>query len=238
MIVARRAALTALGSALALVGLIAAAPLARPLESNEVLVRYAQALGEISRPSAVEFEYSVEQLGTRTLQQTHHVYRGGQSERDEIIAADGQTLSRPSVRILLNRKYPYDIRSIAPQVATYTFIYTGTLLEGNDHFLYLYKTEPKGPESNFVVDELDIDGISFLPAIIHFRIAGATTHGSGRLAYARFDRYWLVREADVTVHLPKGALANERIVWSKYQFPASLPAETFREPRPAAAAEE
>lgn len=238
MTLARLAALTALGLMLTLCGASPAAPLARPLESSEVLVRYAQALAEISRPSAVEFEYTVEQLGARTLQQTHRVYRSGQSERDEIVAADGQTLSRPTVRILLNRKYPYDVRSIAPQTATYTFIYTGTLLEGNDHFLYLYKTEPKGLEANFVVDELDIDGISFLPAIIHFRIAGDAAHGSGRLAYGRFERYWLVHEANVTVHLPKGALANERIVWSKYQFPPSLPAETFKEPRPAAAAEE
>ena len=238
MTVARRAALTVLGFVLALCAASRAAPLARPLESSEVLVRYEQALAEISRPAAVEFEYTVEQLGARTLQQTHHVYRSGQSERDEIVAADGQTLSRPSVRILLNRKYPYDIRSIAPQPATYTFIYTGTLLEGSDHFLYLYKTEPKGLESNFVVDELDIDGLTFLPAIIHFRISGGATHGSGRLTYARFEHYWLVREANVTVHLPKGSLANERIVWSKYQFPPSLPAETFREPRPATSAEE
>jgi hypothetical protein len=215
-----------------------AAPLGRPLESSEVLARYAEAMAGISRPTAVEFEYSVEQLGARTLQQTHHVYRSGQSERDEIIAADGQTLSRPSVRILLNRRYPYDVRSIAPLPAQYTFIFLGTMLQGPDRFAYLYRTEPKGAGGNFVVDGVQIDGVTFLPATIHFRIVGEVTHGSGSIHYAKYDRYWLVHEALVAVHMPKGTLANEHIVWSKYQFPPSLPAETFKEPRPVTPAEE
>jgi hypothetical protein len=238
MMLARRTALATLSLVLVCLSVSTAAPLPRPLESHVVLARYAEALAGVSRPSAVEFEYTVEQLGARTLQQTHRVYRSGESERDEIVAADGQKLSRPSVRILLNRGYPYDVRSIAPQPATYTFIYTGTLMQPNDRFVYLYRTEPKGLEGNFVVDEVGIDGASFLPVSMHFRIAGAGAHGSGRIEYARFDRYWLVREAEVAVHMPKGSLANERIVWSKYQFPPSLPPETFREPRPAATSPE
>jgi hypothetical protein len=237
MRVARRTALAALALVLSLCGASRAAPLERPLEAGEVLLRYEQAIAAASRPNAVEFEYTVEQLGAHTLQQEHHVYRSGQGERDEIVAVDGQTLARPSVRILLNHKYPYDIRSVAPTAAGYAFAYTGTLLEGADHFFYLFRTEPKGAEGNFVVDEVEIDGATFLPSEIHFRIATDTTHGSGRLAYARFDRYWLVREASVSVHLPKGDIANERIVWSKYQFPDSLPAETFKEPAPATAEE-
>jgi len=244
MMPARRTALAILSSGvLALLAAASsvstAAPLARPLESSEVLIRYAQALAAVSRPNALEFDYTVEQLGARTLQQTHRVYRSGDSERDEILAADGQVLSRPTIRILLNRKYPYDIRSLAPLSSGYTFIYTGTLLEGTDHFIYTFRTEPKGlATSNFAVDEVAIDGVAFLPLTIHFRIAGEDAHGSGRVEYARFDKYWLVHEANVTVHLPKGGLANERLIWSKYQFPPSLPAETFKEPAPAPTAEE
>jgi hypothetical protein len=235
---ARRTALAALSLVLGCLGVSTAAPLPHPLESHVVIARYVQALAGVSRPHAVEFEYTVEQLGARTLQQTHHVYRSGESERDEIVAADGQKLSRPSVRILLNRGYPYDVRSIAPLPSTYTFIYTGTLMQGNDRFVYLYRTEPKGLEGNFIVDEVGIDGVSFLPVSMHFRIAGDGAHGSGRVEYARFDRYWLVREAEVAAHMPRGSLSSERIVWSKYQFPPSLPPETFREPRPAATSAE
>jgi len=205
------------------------APLARPLEPAAVLTLYAQALASASRPSAIEFDYSVEQLGPHTLEQTHHVYRSGQGERDEITGVDGQLLSRPSVRILLNRHYPYDVRSLAPHPGDYTFTYVGTLLEGADHFVYLFKTEGHATD-NFSVDEIGIDGISFLPATLHFRIAGESSHGSGQLSYAQFDRYWLVREATVAVHLTNGILAQERITWSKYQFPPSLPASTFNEP--------
>jgi hypothetical protein len=235
---ARPAALLIAGLLLVLGTVSVAAPLPRPLESSDVLARYVQAMAAITRPAAVEFDYSVEQLGARTLQQTHRVYRSGQSERDEIIAADGQTLSRPSIRILLNRRYPYDVHSIAPLPSQYTFIFLGTLMQGSDRFMYLYKTEPKGAVANFLVDEVQIDGVTFLPATIHFRISGGDTHGSGLIHYAKYDRYWLVHEASVTVHMPKGALANEHIVWSKYQFPPSLPAETFREPRPVTPAEE
>jgi len=235
---ARPQALLLASLLLGLGGVSRAAPLPRPLESSDVLARYTQAMAAVSRPSAVEFEYSVEQLGARTLQQTHHVYRSGQSERDEIIEADGQTLSRPSVRILLNRRYPYDVRSIAPLPSQYAFIYLGTLLQGSDRFLYLYKTEPKGAVGNFVVDEVQIDGVTFLPVTIHYRIGGGDAHGSGSVHYAKYDRYWLVHEASVAVHMPKGTLANEHIVWSKYQFPPSLPAETFKEPRPASSTEE
>ncbi len=212
-----------------------AAQPARPLDAATVLARYADALAAVKRPPAVEFEYSVEQLGPHNLEQTHHVYRSSEGERDEITGVNGESLTRPSVRILMNRAYPYDIRSVAPREAEYRFIYTGTILQAADHFVYMFKTEPLGLVGNFEVDEVELDGTTFLPSAVHFKIAGGETRGSGQLTYGKFDKYWLVREATVSVHMPDGQLAQEHIAWSKYQFPPSLPDSTFKEAPPAPA---
>lgn len=214
----------ALGAALCLVLLGAAPP--RPLGPDAVLANYARALELAPRPPAVEFEYAVEQLGLHNIEQTHHVYRAGQSERDEIRAVDGQTLSKPSVRILLNQAYRYDISEIAPRPSEYTFTYAGTTLAGTNHYAYEFKTEAHQAEG-FTVDSITIDGLTFLPSAIHFRIAGDSARGSGELLYGKADRYWLVREASVSAHVPNGGVAHETIVWSRYQFPPDLPASTF-----------
>jgi hypothetical protein len=130
---------------------------------------------------------------------------------------------------LLNQAYRYDIGEIAPRVSDYTFTYAGTSMVGNNHYAYQFKTEAH-QATGFAVDSITIDGLTFLPSALHFRIAGDAAHGSGELLYAKADRYWLVRQASVSAHVPNGGIAHETIVWSRYEFPPELPPSTFNAP--------
>lgn len=224
----------ALGAALlaiALLGVPRAAPAekAEDLEPAAILARYEASLAALKRPKALTFDYSVEQLGLRNIEQTHHVYRSGLAERDETLVVDGQPLLRPSVRIIANRSYRYAITVVAPRQTSYTFTYTGSKLTGGG-ISYVFHTEPHGPAS-FAVSEIELDARRFLPTVVRFKIAGSGARGSGTLFYGPADGYWVVHEAQVNAHLTSGALAHERIVWSNYQFPPSLPKSTFQPPR-------
>jgi hypothetical protein len=208
----------------------ASEPVKGGLVPSAVLERYAASLAALKHPKAVTFDYSVEQLGLRNMEQTHHVYRSGRNERDETLVVDGLQLPRPSVRIIANRTYRYDIGAVAPTPATYSFTYSGIVLDGDD-LAYVFRTEPHVPAS-FAVSEIELDAHTFLPKIVRFKIAGYGARGSGELLYGPSDVYWVVREAKVNAHLTSGTLAHERITWSNYQFPAGLPPSTFEAPRP------
>ena len=203
-----------------------ATPLAAP---GTVLAGYASALATLHPPKTVSFEYSVEQLGLHNLEQRHRVYRSGRSERDETLVVNGQKLPRPAIRILNNRTNRYDIAAIAPKPNGYAFAYLGAR-SGGSGTLYTFRTRPHVPGA-FAVSEISVDGRSFLPAIVRFRIAGGHARGSGELRYGRAEAYWVVRQAQVSVRMTSGATAYERITWSQYQFPASLPRSTFEAPR-------
>jgi hypothetical protein len=199
------------------------------LTPAQIMARYSAALAAAKKPKAMSFDYSVEQLGLRNLVQTHHVYRSALDERDETRIVDGSLLPRPAVRIIVNRVYRYDLHAIAPTTAVYNFAYAGARLDGDD-VTYLFRTKPAAARS-FAVDKIEVDGRSFLPKLVHFKISNGSVHGSGQIAYARVETYWVVMDARVTVHLQQGALAHEHIKWSNYQFPSSLPPSTFRLPR-------
>ena len=200
-----------------------------PVAPGAVLANYASALATMRAPKAMSFEYSVEQLGLHNLEQRHRVYRSGRTERDETLVVNGQPLTKPAIRILANRTNRYDITAVAPKPAGYAFVYAGAHSGANGP-LYVFRTRPHvaGP---FAVSEISVDGRSFLPAIVRFRIAGGNARGNGELRYGRADVYWVVRQAQVSVRLKGGASAHERITWSQYQFPASLPRSTFEAPR-------
>jgi hypothetical protein len=198
------------------------------LPPSLVLSRYEAALASLLRPKALSFEYTVEQLGPHNLEQTHRVYRSGVRERDETLVVDGYALKQPAVRIFTNRSYRYDVASIAPTSDAYSFAYAG-LVRAPDGYAYTFRTEAR-EATPFAVTAVDVDGRTFLPAVVHFKIAGNGARGSGVLQYAGFGPFWLVREAQVNVHVDNGALGHERIVWSDYQFHASLPPSTFEEP--------
>lgn len=200
-----------------------------PLAPAVVLYQYGSALEHLSRPPSVEFEVSMEQVGPRNIEQTHRIYRQGLNERDEILSVDGQALTTPAVRIFGDRTYRYDVAAVAPHLADYTFSFVDTEPKGS-RLLYRFKAAPRTP-GDFAVSDVFIDDTSFLPAIVRYRVTGGGVHGSGELHFGRTERYWVIREATVSVHLPSGALGRERIAWSKYAFPASLPRSTFTAPR-------
>lgn len=199
-----------------------------------VLARYDQALATLKRPPTLSFEYSVEQLGLHNIEQTHRVYRRGLNERDETLVVDSYTLKAPEVRILANRTNHYDVAAVAPKVADYSFAFAGTRRDASG-FTYLFHTTPRATQS-FAVGEVEIDGRTFLPSLLRFKIAGGGARGSGELAYGLTDAYWVIRSAVVSVHLTDGVTAHERIEWSNYRFPPSLPDSTFTAPRALATA--
>ena len=220
---------------LAAVGAVLPPAATEALVPSTVLARYVTSLAKLRHPKAITFDYSVEQLGLRNMEQTHHVYRSGLAERDETLIVDGQQLPLPAVRILSNRTYRYDIGAVAPTPATYAFSYAGTVVAG-DGFGYVFRTERREPAA-FAVSEIEIDSRTYLPSIVRFKIAGYGARGSGELIYGPSEAYWVVRQAQVNAHLTSGALAHERITWSNYQFPPSLPPSTFEAPRPLPAIE-
>ncbi len=203
-------------------------PVAAPLEPATVLVRYGEALAAVKHPGALSFEFSVEQLGLRNIEQTHRVYRSGHKERDETLSIDGYALKNPAVRIFRNRGYRYDIATLAPKPQAYDFAYSGVERVGN-HYAYSFVTKLRGPAS-FSVTGVTIDGQSYLPSVLHFHATGGNARASGRLHYVGSQGSWVVSEATADALLPSGKLSHERIVWSKYRFPESLPPSTFREP--------
>jgi len=215
--------------ALATVGARGGVATTRGLSPNIVLANYASALATLRRPKAVSFEYSVEQLGPHNLEQTHRVYRSGLNERDETLVVDGTKFAHPAIRILTNRTNRYDIAAVAPKPGSYAFAFMGAQ-SGTNPPLYIFKTRPHAPGA-FAVSEVFVDGRSFLPSVVRFRIAARNARGSGELHYGRSDAYWVVRAAQVSVRLTNGTTAHERIMWTNYQFPASLPRSTFEAPR-------
>lgn len=197
---------------------------------ERVLAGYVAALAALRRPAALSFEYTLSQLGLHDMEQSHRVYRRGLDERDETLVVDGYALKAPSVRILRNRSYRYDVTATAPRPAQYAFAFAGTTAQGGE-LAYRFRTRPTTPRA-FEVLAVDIDGRTSLPSVISFRIAGGGARGRGVLRYALSDGRWVIREANVTVRLARGTTARERISWSSYRFFDSLPASTFEAPRP------
>ncbi len=214
-----------LGAALATT--LGAAP-PQDMPASAVLQRYADALATSARAANAIFEFSLEQVGLHDLSETHRVYRSGLRERDETLTRDGVTVKVPFVHVAVNRPDPYDVLAVAPKPAEYAFTFAGRRVV-NGRAVYAFRTSQLVPAPFSVTDVL-IDAARFLPSVIAFQTGTATAHGKGRLTYGPVQRYWVVREVAVGAKA-SGKDARERIVWSKYRFPAALPASTFSEPR-------
>ncbi len=203
--------------------------LGKPPAARVVIARYRAALAAFEQPKAISFEFSLSQLGLHNMEQSHRVYRSGTNERDETLVVDGYRLKAPSVRIITGHGSHYDLLAIAPQPQTYRFVPVAAVDVGGAYH-YLFRVSPLGPRS-FAVREIELDGHTFLPALVRFRTASNGARGAGELRYGSADGYWVIRSANVVAKLRDGKSARERIVWSHYTFPASLPPDTFRAPR-------
>ncbi|HET6276104.1 MAG TPA: hypothetical protein VFE16_09270 [Candidatus Cybelea sp.] len=213
--------------ALALVALIGAGPPA--LDSEYVLQRYTIALAGLTAPKVVVYSYTVAQVGPSDIEQRHQIYRSGTDVRDETLAVDGIPLSRKVVHFS-RREDRYTVDRFAPRTDAYELLFLGTAKDGH-HLDYVYEATPLSHPAGAWIDRIAIDGLRFLPRAVHFHSNGLDAAGTGNIEFAPFGRYWMPVAASAQAHV-KGKPARERITWSDYRFPESLPPSTFQAPEP------
>ncbi|MGH7737159.1 MAG: hypothetical protein ACREMP_04745 [Candidatus Tyrphobacter sp.] len=195
-----------------------------PLDSQVVLERYGIALAGLLAPKAVVFVYSVSQAGPENIEQRHRIYRSGIDVRDETLAVNGLALKRKRVRIG-HRPDPYGVLALAPRPDAYEMLFVKSIADGS-HLDYVYQTQPLVHGGGFVVDRVTIDGESFLPRVVEFHTSGALASGSGSVKFGSAGGYWVPLVASASAAIG-GSVARERIVFSDYEFPSSLPRSTF-----------
>lgn len=198
------------------------------LDSQVVLQRYELELASLKTPPALIFNYAVSQEGGVTIEQRHTIYRSGLNVRDETTTVNGETL-KPKVVRIAQRPDRYDVTKLAPRADAYTMLFLRVVRDGT-HMDYEYEATPLRAGA-FAATRVVIDGLSFLPKTIGFRTAGASATGTGELQFARSQGYWVPIAATVTASV-NGKPARERISWSGYRFPPSLPPSTFVAPKP------
>lgn len=208
--------------------LAAAALAAAPLDSQLVLQRYASRMLTTEAPKTLVFTYSVSQAGPRAIEQSHRVYRSGDLVRDETLQVDGQTLKLKVTRIARYRNR-YTIETLAPRMTEYAFLFLRSVRSSNS-YSYVYKAVPLGATGSFVVQGMTIDGRTFLPSEIRFRTVHGSIAGMGSISFGRSGKYWVPTVAAVQATIA-GKPARERITFTSYQFPRSLPKSTFQSPR-------
>lgn len=198
-----------------------------PLPPEVVLARYTHVLEAVRLPTTISFQYTVEQLGGRDIEQTHRVYRSGTEERDETLQVDGEKVIPPSVRFFRGRRDRYAITNVAPRIETYDFKYVGPHTLGSK-IDYVFSTTPRTPGA-FAVTNVTIDGTRFLPLAVTFRTRQGSVVGTGTITYAASGKYWLPATATASVTGANRG-GQERIVFTAYDFPTSLPPGTFGRP--------
>ena len=200
-----------------------------PLDSQAVLDRYAARLLSVEAPKTMIFSYTVSQAGPHDIEQTHRIYRSGDLVRDETITVDGQAL-KPKITRIGRYRNRYTLENLAPRMTQYAFLFVRALRAGPD-FQYVYRAVPLGATGAFAIDGMVLDGKTFLPAQIRFHTSSGVMKGTGAIAFQRSGKYWVPAFATVEAHVG-GKPARERISFSAYQFPATLPKSTFKSPKP------
>jgi hypothetical protein len=200
------------------------------LDSQLVLQRYELELADLKAPKTSIFQYSVSQAGASSIEERHQLYRSGTKVRDETLAVDGKRLAEKNVQIG-ERPDRYFVGRLAPRSTTYTMLFLHAVRDGK-HLDYVYDVSPLiAAATGFTVTRVTVDGINYLPKSIEFRTSAGATSGTGSVTYGKAGRYWvpLAATVDATVD---GKRTRERIEWSDYRFPATLPASTFNTPKP------
>jgi hypothetical protein len=212
----------------AAVGLLAAPSSSpAPRAQSLVIAKYRTALAAVHDPRVFTVEYTLVQTGTRTLEQTHRIFRSGADERDETLAINGTLATSPVVRIF-RRSYHYTISALAPKPDAYDFVYAGPHRDGK-HVDYVFNLAPKGARTAFAFTQVTIDGVTFLPTVVAF--ATGAHGGRGVVTFAKRDRWWVARSATAVARVP-GGVAHEELTFSHWRFPKTLPRSTFEAARP------
>ena len=200
------------------------------LDSQLVLARYGMAMDELVSPKTMIFSYTISQAGPTDIEQRHRLYRSGLNVRDETLTDDGVPLKQKIVRIG-QREDHYAIARLAPRATLYSMLFLRTTGTGA-HLGYEYETTPLAVSASaFTVTRVTIDGATYLPRVIAFRTVGASAHGVGEITYGTVSGRWVPLAVTVDAEID-GKPARERITWSDYRFPASLPDSTFIAPKP------
>ena len=194
-----------------------------PADSQMVLQHYSAAIEATIAPKAAIYTYAVSQAGPSDIEQRHRIYRSGAEVRDETLSVDGVAPKAAMIRVYRNAD-AYAIDRVAPRIAYYRFLFLHSVTRG-DRIDYLYETTPLVTGA-FSVTRVLIDGTSLLPRTIWFKTASETASGIGVLQYAPTGGHWMPMLATVDATVA-GKPARERIAWSDYRFPPSLPAATF-----------
>lgn len=211
-----------------LAGTVAAA--GSQLDSQIVLERYELELSDAAAPKTSIVSYTVSQAGPTDIEQSHRQYRSGLDVRDETISVDGSQLKHKIVRIG-RRENRYALARIAPRGTTYAFLFIRTR-KRDGRLDYEYEVTPLvASAGGFVVKRVMIDGERFLPRSIAFSTSSASATGTGEIDFAPAGKYWLPAQVSVDATVA-GKPARERISWSDYRFPQSLPPSTFAAPKP------
>lgn len=202
---------------------------AKPLDPQIVLDRYTAHLASTHDPKNVIFTYSVTQVGPSNINQTHHIYRSGTLVRDETLAIEGRA---PAVKITRISRYRnrYSIGNLAPRTSEYAFFFLRRVRSG-DHYAYVYRTVPLGPALAYEVNRILIDSKRFLPSEIDFRTASGGVVGNGTIDFSGAGKYWIPTTVNIRAKVGKKS-ARERIAFSGYDFPRTLPKSTFQAPKP------
>ncbi len=197
--------------------------------ASAVLANYEAVLAKALTAPYVSFEYTVEQVGARDLQQDHRIYRDRTNERDELLSVNGETLPRPIVRLFRGRIERYALGRLAPRATGYAFRFLRMNRDGK-RTSYEFATTPKA-SGRFRVDRVTIDGTSFMPTQLAFTTKSGAVVGRGTLVFGKVDRYYVPFSVNLTAEV-QGKPTREKIVWSHYRFPDSLPSNVFTPPRP------
>jgi hypothetical protein len=192
-----------------------------------IIAKYRAALKALREPRVFTVEYTLVQTGTRTLEQTHRIFRSGADERDETLAVNGTRSISPVIRIF-RRPYRYTVAALAPNPTAYDFVFAGPHRDGK-HVDYVFTVSPKKPKRGITFTQFAIDGVTFLPESISFVADQHAARGS--VTFGKSDRYWVARSAAAQADVP-GGVAHERLAFAKWRFPKSLPRSTFEAARP------
>lgn len=207
--------------------LLAAALPVQQLDSELVVQRYARTLLHAPSPRVLVFTYTVSQAGPPDIEQTHRIYRSEDLVRDETLLVDG--VREKSTRIARYRNR-YTLANLAPRLTEYTFLFDGAQRSGST-LQYAYRAIPNGPAQAFSIDSIVIDGRSYLPSVLHFHSSAQNVRATGTVTFGRSGKYWVPQMVSVAAG-KNGKGARERIVFSSYRFPLSLPKSTFQAAKP------
>ncbi len=209
--------------------LVPPAPSPSPLPPAPlVIAKYRAALAVLRDPGVFTVEYTLVQTGTRTLEQTHRIFRSGADERDETLSVNGTRSLTPVVRIF-RRSYHYTVAALAPKPDAYDFAYAGPHRDGK-HVDYVFSVTPKGAQARaFTFTQVTVDGLTFLPSAVTF--ATSAHGGRGIVTFSKRDRWWVAHSATAVARVP-GGIAHEELTFSHWRFPKTLPRSTFEAARP------